>query len=121
MIRFYQPYVWGSPEWERAYGGRNLSETANSTFKDHHGRFSKGSIKVLGRNKIALALAFFVDAVNTRLIISMPTDFFERWTGSAPTCPTPTTAPGRTLTISRPQLGQSRLLLLNSRGVRERT
>ena len=42
-----------------------------------------GSIKVLGRNKIALALAFFVDAVNTRLIISMPTDFFERWTGSA--------------------------------------
>lgn len=54
VIRFYQPYVWGSPEWERAYGGRNLSETANSTFKDHHGRFSKGSIKVLGRNKIAL-------------------------------------------------------------------
>lgn len=83
VIRFYQPYVWGSPEWERAYGGRNLSETANSNFKDHHGRFSKGSIKVLGRNKIALALAFFVDAVNTRLIISMPTDFFERWTGSA--------------------------------------
>lgn len=81
-IRFYQPYVWGSPEWERAYGGRNLSETANSNFKDHHGRFSKGSIKVLGRNKIALALAFFVDAVNTRLIINMPTEFFERWTGS---------------------------------------
>lgn len=83
VIRFYQPYVWGSPEWERAYGGRNLSETANSNFKDHHGRFSKGSIKVLGRNKIALALAFFVDAVNTRLIINMPTEFFERWTGSA--------------------------------------
>ncbi len=83
VIRFYQPYVWGSPEWERAYGARNLSETANSNFKDHHGRFAKGSIKVLGRNKIALALAFFVDAVNTRLIISMPTDFFERWTGSA--------------------------------------
>lgn len=82
VIRFYQPYVWGSPEWERAYGGRNLSETANSNFKDHHGRFSKGSIKVLGRNKIALALAFFVDAVNTRLIINMPTEFFERWTGS---------------------------------------
>ena len=55
----------------------------NSNFKDHHGRFSKGSIKVLGRNKIALALAFFVDAVNTRLIINMPTEFFERWTGSA--------------------------------------
>jgi len=83
VIRFYQPYVWGSPEWERAYGGRNLSETANSNLKDHHGRFSKGSIKVLGRNKIALALAFFVDAVNTRLIINMPTEFFERWTGSA--------------------------------------
>ena len=83
VIRFYQPYVWGSPEWERAYGARNLSETANSNFKDHHGRFAKGSIKVLGRNKIALALAFFVDAVNTRLIISMPTDFFERWTGPA--------------------------------------
>ncbi|MCT2019762.1 hypothetical protein [Kocuria marina] len=83
VIRFYQPYVWGSPEWERAYGGRNLSETANSNFKDHHGRFFKGSIKVLGRNKIALALAFFVDAVNTRLIINMPTEFFERWTGSA--------------------------------------
>ncbi|WP_152024739.1 hypothetical protein [Tessaracoccus flavescens] len=30
-----------------------------------------------------LALAFFVDAVNTRLIINMPTEFFERWTGSA--------------------------------------
>lgn len=81
VIRFYQPYVWGSPEWEHAYGARNLSETANSNFKDHHGRFAKGSIKVLGRNKIALALAFFVDAVNTRLIINMPTDFFERWTG----------------------------------------
>lgn len=81
VIRFYQPYVWGSPEWEHAYGARNLSETANSNFKDHHGRFAKGSIKVLGRNKIALALAFFVDAVNTRLIINMSTDFFERWTG----------------------------------------
>ncbi|AQP44983.1 hypothetical protein [Tessaracoccus flavus] len=43
---------------------------------------AKGSIKVLGKNKIALALAFFVDAVNTRLIFHMPTDFFERWTGA---------------------------------------
>lgn len=33
VIRFYQPYVWGSPEWERAYGGRNLSETATATSK----------------------------------------------------------------------------------------
>ena len=77
----YQHHVWGSLEWEKAYGARNLSETANSNLKDHHGRFSKGSIKVLGRNRIALALAFFVDAVNTRLIINMPSDFYEQWTG----------------------------------------
>lgn len=83
VIRFYQHHVWGSQEWEKAYGARNLSETANSNLKDHHGRFSKGSIKVLGRNRIALALAFFVDAVNTRLIINMPTDFYEQWTGES--------------------------------------
>ncbi|MGA4669510.1 hypothetical protein ACPCG0_06875 [Propionibacteriaceae bacterium Y1923] len=81
VLRFYQPYLWGSHEWEHAYGRRNLSETANSYLKDQHGRFTKGSIKVLGRNKIALALAFFVDAVNTRLIISMPTDISEQWSG----------------------------------------
>lgn len=51
------------------------------------GRFSKGSIKVLGRNRIALALAFFVDAVNTRLIINMPGDFYEQWTGEPPYLP----------------------------------
>lgn len=41
----------------------------NSNLKDHHGRFAKGSIKVLGQKKINLALAFFIFAVNTRAIL----------------------------------------------------
>lgn len=81
VIRFYQPYVWGSEDWEKAYASRNLAETANSNLKDHHGRLTKGSIKVLGQNKIDLALAFFIFAVNTRLILGMPSEAYERWTG----------------------------------------
>lgn len=83
VIRFYQRDTWGSAAWEGAYGSRNLSETANSNLRDHHGRFAKGSIKMLGLEKITLALAFFVDAVNARQIITMPTDLYERWTGEA--------------------------------------
>ncbi|MFQ6484993.1 hypothetical protein [Brachybacterium epidermidis] len=82
VIRFYQPYVWGSQDWERAYGQRSLSETANSLMKTHFARLAKGTFRVLGLRKIGLALAFFLDAVNTRTLLSMPSDFFERWTGS---------------------------------------
>ncbi len=81
VIRFYQPYVWGTWKWEHAYGRRNLVETANSLMRDHFGRLAKGTFKVLGQLKMSLADAFLTFAVNTRLMVAMTRRDYERWTG----------------------------------------
>ena len=63
-----QPHLYGTPAWSKAYGARNLSESANASLKSQHGKLTRSSIRVLSFNKTIIMLGLIIAATNMRVV-----------------------------------------------------
>ncbi|MCK6212092.1 hypothetical protein KZX45_16230 [Georgenia sp. EYE_87] len=63
-----QPVAWQSPKWYASYCRRTLVESFHADTKFHHSGFRRGFVRVLGRAKEGLLLAFATLGINIRKI-----------------------------------------------------
>lgn len=66
--RLAQRHLWGTSDWEADYGRRTFVESTNSFLKTQIGKITRGSIRVMGRAKMTLALGIILAIINMRMI-----------------------------------------------------
>lgn len=67
-LRQHHPY--GTTRWKADFGRRNNVESGNAVIKHHHASLRRGSVRVFGRVKTMILLAFILGAANLRLVLS---------------------------------------------------
>ncbi|MHA6751581.1 transposase [Dermacoccus nishinomiyaensis] len=68
--RLAQRHLWGTSDWEADYGRRTFVESTNSFLKTQVGKITRGSIRVMGRAKMTLAVGIILAIINMRMIRS---------------------------------------------------
>lgn len=91
-----QRALWGTTAWKASYGRRSGVESANASARWHHGRLDRGSVRLKGTTRTAIAYSFILAANNVRVLLAC-----YGWDIGDPLCPAadvrPLPSPSRAL------------------------
>lgn len=63
-----QPELYGTENWVKRYGARNLVESFNASLKKHHTKLARHSTRVFGLAKNTIMLGLIIAATNTLIL-----------------------------------------------------